>query len=264
MWSAVLGLGLLTALNPLRLGLALLVISRPRPLQNLFAYWVGCLTGCTPAVVVPLTLLHVTPMFTSFGQHLAASPSVRHIRFGMGVAALSIAALMIVHSLARRRPRAQLPNPSGTKATAVLESNKPSPFLRLLGRVQNAPTEEASAFRRLLGRVHNAWENGSLWLAFVIGLVFGGVDPDTGVLLLAIIVTSGAAIGTQITAAIVFVAVTLVIVEITLASYLVTPVKTQKTLRLLHDWALTHRRKILVGMCALVGLGLVVANMGSL
>jgi hypothetical protein len=41
MWGSVLVLALLAALNPVRLGLALLVISRPRPVQNLLAYWVG-------------------------------------------------------------------------------------------------------------------------------------------------------------------------------------------------------------------------------
>jgi Sap, sulfolipid-1-addressing protein len=38
MWGAVLVLGLLEGLNPLRLGLTLLVLSRPRPVQNLLAY----------------------------------------------------------------------------------------------------------------------------------------------------------------------------------------------------------------------------------
>jgi hypothetical protein len=264
MWGAVLGLAFMAALNPVRLGLTLLVISRPRPVQNLLAYWVGCLIGCIPAVVVPLTLLHVTPMFTSFTQGLAASPTQRHIRFGMGVLALSIAVLITVRSLARRRQRAHLPAPVGNTSALVLDSNTRPAISRLLGHAQDAPTEGGSAFRRLLGRVRNTWENGSLWVALVIGMGFGGVDPNVGLLLLAIIVASGAAIGTQVSAAIAFVVVTLAVVEITLASYLATPAKTQAVLQLLHDWALDHRRKILVAMCTVGGVGLVVANMGSI
>ena len=100
-WGSVLGLALLVALDPVRLGLILLVISRPRPVQNLLAYWVGCLIANVPYMLVPLTLLHVTPMFRSFAHDLAApatsaSSTVRHIQIGIGVLALSIAALMTV------------------------------------------------------------------------------------------------------------------------------------------------------------------------
>ena len=77
------------------------MVSRPRPVQNLLAYGVGSLTACIATVVVPLTLLHGTPMFRSFTQDLATpatteSSTVRHIQIGMGVLALSIAALMTV------------------------------------------------------------------------------------------------------------------------------------------------------------------------
>jgi hypothetical protein len=107
MWSSVLALSLMMALNPLRLGMIILLMSWPRPVQNLLAYRVGNLTSCIPIVVVPLTLLHVTPMFRSFAHGWATSSTVRQIQFGMGVLALSIATLMIVRSQMRRR--AQLP-----------------------------------------------------------------------------------------------------------------------------------------------------------
>jgi hypothetical protein len=258
-WSSVLVLALLAALNPVRLGLALLVISRPRPVQNLLAYWVGCLTVSAPYMLVPLMVLHFTPMFGSFAHDVAtpgtvASSTVRHIQIGMGLLALSIAALMTVRFSARQR--AHLPTPGANTSTLVPYSNTPTAISRLLGRAQDAPTEGGSPIRRLLGRAHNAWENGSLWIAFVIGLLF----PPTldGVLyVLAIIVPSGAAIGTQVGAAIAFVVGMLAVVEITLASYLVTPAKTQAVLRVLHDWARAHRRKVLVAMFAVVGVALV-------
>lgn len=263
MWGSVLGLALLTALNPVRLGLTLLVISRPRPVPNLLTYWVGCLAGCIPAVVVPLTLVHVTPMFRPFAADLATSSTVRHIRIGMGVLALLIAALITARSLTRRRQHAPLPTPGGNTSTMVLDSNTPKAISRLLGRMQDAPTEGGSVIRRLLRRVHDAWENGSLWVAFVIGYLFGGTEPDVGLFLVAIIVTSGAAIGTQVSAAIAFVVAMLAIIEITLASYLAAPTKTQAVLRRLHDWALAHRRQILVAIFAVVGVSLVVNGIGS-
>jgi hypothetical protein len=86
--------------------------------------------------------------------------------------------------------------------TAVLDSNTPSAISRLLGRARDAGTEGGSAIRRLLGR-----------------------------LLLAIIVISGAAIGTQISAAVTLIVGMLAVVETILVSYLAVPAKTQAALR---------------------------------
>jgi hypothetical protein len=65
------------------------------------------------------------------------------------------------------------------------------------------------------------------------------------VFVLAIIVASGAAIGTQVSVAIVFVIEVLAVVEITLICYLAWPAKTQAVNRPLHDWSSTHRRQVL-------------------
>ena len=255
-------LGLLIGLDPVRLGITLLVISRLRPVQNLLVYGVGCLTALIPTVVVPLTLLHVTPVLRSFAQDWATSSTGGHIQLGMGVLALSIAALMTVRFWARQR--AQLPTPGGNTSTLVPDSDTPTAISRPLGRAQDVPTEGGSAFRRLLGRVHNAWENGSLWVALVIGMGFGGPAPEVALFVLTIIVASGAAIGTQVSAAIAFVVGMFAVVEIALVSYLGTPAKTQAVLRPLHDWALAHRGTILVAMCTVGGVSLVANGLGSI
>jgi len=262
-WSTLLVLTLLAGLNPIRLGVTLLVISRPRPVQNLLACWVGSLIAGVPVMGVTLTLLHVTPTFKSIAldwQDWATSSIGRHIRIGVGVLALSFAALMTVRFLARQR--AQLPTPGGNTSTLVLDSNTPPAISRLLGRAQDAATEGGSAIRRLLRRVHNAWENGSLWVALVIGMGFAGLQPDEVVLALALIVASGAAIGTQVSAAIAFFVGALAVVEITLVSYLATPAKTQAVVQLLHDWTMAHRRQILIAIFAVGGVSLMAGGMG--
>jgi Sap-like sulfolipid-1-addressing protein len=164
-WGSVLGLAFLVAINPVLLAVILLMVSRPRPVQNLLAYWVGGLIVNGAYVLGPLMVLHLTPTFASFAQGLAApatsgSSTVRHIQFGMGVLALSIAALMTVRFLARQRAHLSALVPDSNTPTAI------SP----LGLAQNAATEGGSAIRRLLGRLQNAWDNGSLWVAFVFGL----------------------------------------------------------------------------------------------
>jgi hypothetical protein len=272
-WSTVLGLALLVTVNPVRLGVILLVISRPRPVQNLFVYWVGSLMVGIPSFLVPLMVLHVTPTFASFTKDLAtpgtATNTVAHyIEVGMGVFALSVAVLMAVRFWARQLAR--LPAPGGDTSTLVLDSHAPIAISWLLGRrdtgggrhrTQSEPSAGRSAIRRLLDRAQNAWENESLWVAFVIGLLM--VPSFDGVLLIvAIIVASGTAIGTQISAAVAFVVGMLAVEEIILACYLVTPAQTEAVVRRLHRWALTHRRKILVAVFAVVGVSMVAYGMG--
>ena len=56
----------LTTIHPMRLGVTLLMISRRQPMQNLLAYWIGCVLVGLLVLVVPLMVLHVTPTFASF------------------------------------------------------------------------------------------------------------------------------------------------------------------------------------------------------
>src|ERR1700737_3005566 len=272
MWASLLVLGLLLTLHPLRLGVTLLVISRPRPMQNLLTYCGGCVTVCIVTLLIPLIMLQFVPTLASFMKNFsnpATNPPPRHIAIGVGVFALSVAALMTVRLAAR--PRAHLPTcgkhrrikaGSDHTSTLMLDSDPPNPISRLLTPAQDEESEDGSAFRRLLRRVRNAWENGSLWVAFVIGL---GMGPSVdGVLFaLAIIVASGPAIGMQVSAAITFTIAMLAVQEIILVSNLATPVKTQAFLRRLRDWSRAHRRKVLIAIFAVVGVSLVAQGMAS-
>lgn len=258
-------LALLAALNPVRLGLALLVMSRPRPVHNLLAFWVGCLTTSIAVLLIPLIALHVTPMLRPLVQNLAspttvASFTVRHIQIGMGVFALSIAALTIVRFFARQRT--DLPTKGGSTASLTADSNTPAAVKRLLDGPQDAPTEGKSAIRQLPARARNAWANGALWVALMIGLG-SGPSPDGVLYVLAIIVPSGAAFGTQVSAAIAFVFGMLVIVEIMLVCYLATPAKTHAVVQRLHDWVLAHRRQVLIAVCTAAGISLIAQGLRS-
>lgn len=135
---------------------------------------------------------------------------------------------------------------------------------RLLGHADDDTSQDRSPFRRMLNRATFAWETGSLWVAFAIGLLLGGIEPDAGLFLIAILVTSGANTATQIIVAVVFALGVLAIVELTLISYLVAPAKTQAVVQLLHDWALTHRRKILIAMCIVAGISLLIHGLGGI
>ncbi|MGD1242103.1 GAP family protein [Mycobacterium seoulense] len=249
MWGSVLGLGILAALNPVRLGLALLMISRPRPGPNLLAYWVGGLTVCVPELLAPLMLLNFTPAFGSFRHGSAgpaASSTLPHIQIGLGVLGLSIAALMAVRFWTRRRAEARATSRSTTGPGA------PIAVPRFLSRAQDVSPEDRSGLRRLLHRAHRAWEKGSLWIAWVIGLA--SVPVDGVLFILAIIVASRAAVATQVSASIAFVLLMYSVVEMILVGYLAAPARTHAVLRQLHDWVRAYHRQILVTVFTVVGV----------
>lgn len=264
MWGPLLGLALLITLNPVRIGIILLVVSRPRPVPNLLVYWLGCLTASVVYLLIPLAVLHVTPAFAAFTKDLTTPGTVAHsvmgnIEIGIGVLALSIAALMAVRFSVRER--APVLAAAGDTATLEPDPNPPTAISRLLSGAPDGATDGGSATRRPLGRIRDAWANGSLWVTLVIGVAMA---PSLEVLLLvlAIILAAGAATGTQVIAAIAFVVVTLAVEEVILASYLVTPGTTQALVQRLHDWGRAHQRKILVAVVAVMGVSLTAHGMG--
>jgi hypothetical protein len=250
MWGSVLMLAILTAPDPVRLGVTLLLISRPKAIQNLLAYWAGAMLVSVCALVVPLLVLRFTPMLRTWTQSLAtggasADATVGHVRIGMGLLVFLIATLIMGRFAARERTL--LPTPASNTSTLVIESQK----------------ERGTIIRRLLTRAHYSWESGSLWVALVVG--FGSATPPLQALVvLTPIVASGAAIGTQISAAIVFVIGTLAIVETVLVSYLAKPVKTLAALRLLHDWVRPRRRQVVAAMLAVAGTSLLASGIASI
>lgn len=255
MWSSVAVLALPIALDPVRLGVNLLLISRPRPAQNLLVYWIGCVGASLLLLVVPLLVLHNTEMFASFVHDLAnpqttASATVRRVEIGVGVLILVIAALTAARSM-RRSPGAE---PG---------SDETSPVARMLNRGKDAPAAGGSSVQRLLGRAHRAWESGALWVAAVIGF-WAGPNPSLVTFSLATILASGAAFGAQLGAAMVFIIVSLAVVEVVLVCNLVTPAGTQAVLRRVHDWVGGYRRQLVVAILTLVGLAFVAQGTGLL
>ena len=261
MGGSVLAVTLLSALNPVRLALTLLVVSRPRPLQNLVAFWAGCVTGSIPSVMIPLTLVHVTSMADSVEDFLAAGPTSGYVKTVLGVLALTVAAVMIMRSFVRKRQAAN--QATGTGSTMVVDRDPPPSMIERLLDQKEQYFEGGSVFRRLLRSLTRAWENGALWVTFAIGLAFAGPQPDVSLLAVALIVASGAAISAQLASAVVFVLGTMGFIEVILLSYLITPMRTQAAVRVLHNWVSVHGRKIVISILAVVGVVLVAQSIGA-
>lgn len=241
MWGIVLWMALATAPDPVRIGIAVLLISRPRPLLNLFAFWLGGMaTGIVAGLGALLLLRDSLPSLVHNMTSPITSFTGGHIQIVMGVLALLISAVGAVH-LARQRAR-----------TAIHEGgpSTPSPQPR-------TPT----AFSRLFARAQTALGGGNPWVAFMAGL--GQATPPVQYLVaLTAILASGAALGTQLSAAVAFTVVVLVLVEIPLVSYLVTPAKTEAIMQRVHNWMRAHSRRIFVVGTAVLGVIMMAKGMG--
>lgn len=247
MWGSVAVLALPIAFDPVRLGVNLLLISRPRPAQNLLVYWVGCVTASVMLLLLPLLALHFTDVawvHDLANPRTTASATMRHLQVYVGVLLLVIAAVTAVRMVTRRR--------------VEVRDGDVSLISKLLQRDPDAPARGG-----LLGRAQRAWESGALWVAAVIGF-WAGPNPSLVLFALTTILASGAAIGTQLGVAIVFIVVSLAVVEVVLLCNVITPAKTQAALRKVHDWARGYQQQIVVAIMTLVGLAFVAQGAGLL
>lgn len=244
MWTTVLVLALMTATEPVRLGVAIFLVSKPRPMVNLLAFWFGGMaTGVGVALGVLLMLRDCTSMVMREVSTFAANSTVGQIQIGLGVVAL-VAAAMITTGVSIRQPAPAAM--TGGDPSALLVVNRLTPFSRLRASTQGA------------------LEAGFPWVAFVAGLSSAGPPPVEYLAALTAIGASRVAIGTQVSATIVYLLVMLAIVEIPLVSYMVKPASTEAAMLKLRDWLRDNRRRILAVAVAALGVALVVNGMSTI
>jgi hypothetical protein len=239
MWGTVLVLALMASTDPLRLGVAVAMISRPRPMLNLLVFWLGGMTTGVLAALGLLVLLRDSgQMIAQTVSSAAASPAARHIQFAVGVLALIIALAMATAVVTRQRGRVpvQVSKQSGCPVQ------------------QGLPT----AFSLLPARAKEALERRFLWVAFVAGLG-SATNPVEFLVAVAVILASGAAMSTQLAAGVAFTLVVLAVVEIPLVGYLARPAKTEAFMLQLHNAVRNHRLRIMTGIIALSGTLMVAA-----
>jgi hypothetical protein len=253
--GAVLVLALAMAIDPVRLGVTLLLISRPRPILNLLVYWVGAMfVGVSSAVVVLTMMRDFAPTLLQNLSNFVASPQVRHAQVVAGALALLAAALITTGLPVRQRIGLQVPIPVSVPVEMPVPlgiAGDPSSLL--------LQTTAPTGISLLLGRARGALKGESLWVALAAGMGTGPAPLEYLVALVAIL-ASGGEIGRQISAAVMFNIVMLAICETTLVSYLAMPTKTQATIGLLNGWVGTHRRRILSIIVGVAGVCLVVAG----
>src|SRR6187200_2451300 len=95
MWSAVLVLSLVVAMDPVRIGITALLISRPQPMLNLFVFWLGGMAaGLSVAVIALVVLRDVALSAMRDVASAESSPGVAQMQVAVGVLAVLAAARM--------------------------------------------------------------------------------------------------------------------------------------------------------------------------
>ncbi|MBV9352769.1 MAG: GAP family protein [Mycobacterium sp.] len=254
MWGLVLLFALSAAQDPVRIGVMALLIARPRPMHNLLAYWLGLMATGYGAALAALFGLHdflspVARVMTSVARHPAVPPT----QIALGVVVISTAAMLAVRSSPRQVAHAAVPGaatPGGDPSPMMLQPNTPTGFSRM-------------SLSSWSGLLQSMVEGRSLRMAFVAGLCTSTQVIECGAAMIAII-ASGAAAGTQVSAALLFTLVAFAIVEVPLVSCLVAPAKTQVVVMRLHDWLRAHRRPISLLVLGMVGVFMLVSGVGKM
>ena len=236
----VLAIALIAALDPMRLGIAFVLISQRQPVRCLLAYWLGAMVSAIATAAVLLTVLRkLAPVLADHVAALTTSSAAGYIQIAVGLVALPLAVLVARGVFPRQRSLEMAGAPTAPVAP---------------------PTPPAVA--RLSSLAENGREDRAFWLAFVAGTISATPPIDYLVVIVAIL-GSGAAIGIQFGAALIFVVVALAAIEIPLLSCLATPARSQVLMLQLHDWVRARARPIFAVFFAVGGLLLIAAGLGN-
>lgn len=219
MWIPILVMALAVSLEPFRIGLTVLMLTRPKPILQLFAFLGGAFTM---GITVGLVVIFVLRRRLSASAHLTL-PTVQMLIGGLAVLVAALLAARVAVSRCRRRR----PNPVDV-------------------------VERETRAQRLQARLRELLAGRQLWVAAVAGL--GVALPSVDYLAaLAVILASGAAATKQIGALLLYNVVALALVEISLLAYALAPDTTRRSLAALNTWVAARRRVELIGLLLVVG-----------
>ena len=265
MWGSIFGLALVAALNPVMLGVILLLLSRPRPLPSLFVYWLGAMTTNMPAMLIPLILLHFVPGFRTCAENLHPDQSevVRYVLLGLGSLLLLVAVVLLTRPWVTRRER-QVFDADGGGSNAAMDgdwesgSGPPSGKALLEGWMSN----RNSIVRRLATRVHQAWDSDNVKIAYVFGMMTF-IAPEAILLIDTMIAVSGSSLFVQLLAAVAFVLMAFAMFEIVLVGYWIAPERARAIVEPIHRRTHKYRRQIVAILLLVVGGWQVAVGLGA-
>jgi Sap, sulfolipid-1-addressing protein len=236
MWTTVLVMAITVIFEPIRIGLAVLMLNRPRPMLQLLTFLCGGFTMGVGVGLVVLFILRATPL-------ASGGFTVAKVQIAVGLFALLVAVVLATKISVRQPGR-------GVFAGAAVRSDLDG------AAIQPTPL---SGLGMVSTRARRHLQGNALWVAGVSGL--GTALPSANYLAaIAVILASGAAPAAQAQALLVFNVVAFALVEIPLVGYLVAPDKTRAAMAALHTWIRSRPRRdvaalLAAGGCFMLALG---------
>ncbi|MGV0782525.1 GAP family protein [Mycolicibacterium sp. XJ775] len=224
MWSTVLVMAVVAAVDPLRIGVVAFMLSRSRPVRLLLPFF---LFAFTANVAVGAAVVFVFKNVTGDG----GSSMPPGLEIGIGVVALAISVLSITGVLERlvTRARARRTAPGAASADSVPGLSK------LPDGMQAALRGEAP------------------WAAGLLGLINGFPTPYY-LAAMAAALTSGAAVTEQMAAMVVFNLVGFLAAIIPIISFWVAPAATRSGVERIYEWMGIHHRLVVAVIAGAVGV----------
>ncbi|OBK22720.1 hypothetical protein A5634_07025 [Mycobacterium asiaticum] len=242
MWLTVLVLALVATADPVRIGVSVVLSSRPTgsrwAVGPLVAFWLG---GMAISVVLTIGVLFGLRDFALTTMHrvqlATATSTAGHLQIAIGAVALLVAA-----TAAGLSPR--------QRARLAMPVAPPQPM--------RAP----STISRLSTRVHDALQARPLGVSFILGVAM--LVDFRFLAALTAIVASGVAVGTQIGAAGMYTLVALSFIELPLVSQLAAPAKTDRVMAVVNQWAKARRQQVFAVVIGLLGAFLISRGLGHI
>jgi len=241
MWITVLVMALAVIFEPIRLGLAVLMLNRP--MLQLFAFLCGGFTMGLGVGLVILFILRSTPLAGHF--------TVAQAQIVAGLLALLVAAALATNVLVRRQIR-RVPASAAVGGEAGCA-----------GGVDLLEPAPPGSLKKLSARARKFLQGDSLHVAWVSGLAVA--LPSANYLgAMAAILAAGAGPAAQAHALLLFNVVAFTLVEIPLVSYLAAPQKTRVLMAALQEWLRTRSHWEFAVLLAAGGCFLIVLGVSSL
>lgn len=242
MWSTVLVMAAVAAIDPLRIGVVAFMLSRSRPVRLLLPFF---LFAFTANVAVGAAVVFVFKNVTGDGGS-TMSPG---LEIGIGAVALVIAVLSITgvleHLVNRVRARRSVPAAVGDGGA-------------------EAPTKDAvPGLSKLPGGLQAALRGEAPWAAGLLGLINGFPTPYY-LAAMAAALTSGAAVTEQMAAMVVFNLVGFLAAIIPIISFWVAPAATRSGVERIYEWMGIHHRLVVAVIAGAVGVYFVAMGISHL
>lgn len=245
MWGTVLLMAVVVAVDPAQVGAVAYILSRPRAMRLLVAYFIG---GFGVSLIAGAAILFVLDG-VGVGQGSSIPPG---IEIAVGALALLVAALVASGVAGRLRDRGKSRRVSGQLADEPTSPDEGRPGL-----------EKLPGFEKLPHRLQDALHNDSPWIAWVYGVGFG-LPSAYYLAALAAILKSGVGTAAQIGALLLFSLVAFAVAEIPLVSFAVAPEATRVRVDQLYAWVSTHQRIVVTILASIVGVYLILIGISKL